>query len=313
MKRDLIISMMALRQVPPDAAFATVPILIEWPGRVPAGGGHPGWGALADSLRAPPWRKGELLPALLKRYERFIGSEIGRIAVVGFSAGANSGVRELLRNETDRSRIDFVASVDGMHPNFAPRPLGNVTDPRSNYADWSSEMGGLESFARRAASGGVGLVCTASDIPSPSPRVSSSSFALESLTLVSSPPQSAPDVPARWPLAVTSPLLKPGESYPKPTRTMGARDFVAFWYPKIGTSLNELKRTHILQAQIVAPDIVKSFLVARWNPSAVLPASFVPTSELEPFEPSPAKVSGIGAWAVPAGFALAGVAVSALL
>lgn len=70
-------------------------------------GGHPTWALKREGGRA--------LPALLRAAKAKCGGDtIGRVAVVGFSAG-RTGVQQLLTNAADRAAIDTVMDLDGLH------------------------------------------------------------------------------------------------------------------------------------------------------------------------------------------------------
>jgi hypothetical protein len=69
-------------------------------------GKHPSWTLKRENGRA--------LPALLRAARQKCGDTIGRVAVVGFSAG-RTGVQQLLTNAQDRAAIDTVLDLDGLH------------------------------------------------------------------------------------------------------------------------------------------------------------------------------------------------------
>lgn len=275
--RDVVISCMALRGVPDWLPWpGGVPSFIEFAGQMPAAGGHPTWGAVAQRYRDP---SGQLLPGLFRAYRAWLGFEladVGRIAVVGFSAGSNSGVRELLRNPVDRGRISFVAAIDGEHPNLAATPptdAQRATDPLSRYADFAGELGGLVDVATQAAlDAGPAVVVTASSVAAPSPVNSDTRSALFDLQwAVESGVQQAgrrvvpPTLDGAFPPNATSSYLHAGERYPQPFTVSGCRRFVALYYP--GT----VERDHVLQARIVAPDVLQAFCVPFWSRSAAAP------------------------------------------
>lgn len=167
---DVIISTMGLRSVSwwPGSRK---PYLVEWPGVISNAGGHPSWFAAATSLRRPD---GQLLPNLLARYNL---SGAKRIAVVGFSAGSNSGVRELIRNAEDRKRISFVGAFDGLHPVLSQQSTWNLQDPMSFFVS-PKQLEPWLAYMALAAAGRKGMVMTASSIPEPAPNLSTSKFAL---------------------------------------------------------------------------------------------------------------------------------------
>jgi len=304
MPNDVVISCWALKSLPDSASLLEhEPALFEW---------SPGtgtWGKAADAIRAPPWRKGRLLPALFKRYERFLGFDLdgaSRIAVFGFSAGSNSGVRELLRNPEDRARIDFVAAVDGLHPNIKPDRLGtplNLATPRDYFADWNAELEPFAAMAERAARHETMMIATASQVVPLGKYNAKTELALDALVA---------DVSSR--VAFVDPYIVPGfptdraeiragERHPVPVRGDGLGNFVCFWYS--GSD----KRAHVLQAQAVVPDIFRDYLVPSWTSGGFLPVGIR--------LPSPTGTPGAGGvssdFALGAGLALAaGIAIAVL-
>ncbi len=270
---DVLISCMALQSVPdwiawPDGA----PSLLEFAGQSPPGGGHPGWGATAARYRDA---SGQLLPNLFRAYARYLGFDVataGRVGVVGFSAGSNSGVRELLRNPRDRARISFVLAVDGLHPNLSAAGAGRISRTRTAaYADWSSEVGGLEDAATQAAlDAGPLVIVTASDVAASSSTNAKTASALSDLEWVvmnnvqlSGHRVVQPTVPGPFPPRTTSPVLRAGEAYPQPRFVSGCRRFVALYYD------GAQARDHVLQARIVTPDVLEAFCLPWWFPPSV--------------------------------------------
>lgn len=263
---DLVISCMALAKPPAGLVFPQGVQVLHWMPPVEAGK-HPSWTPQADAWRDPPYRKGRLLPNLLKQYGLNLES-FGRLAAFGFSAGANNGLRELLRNQEDRESFDAVFSVDGLHPNLRLVPAG--TGPRAKYAAWDQEMEPFADFATAAAFGERLAVFTASDVAAPSLTNAKTASAL--LDLVA-------DVQARLPPEVkwTGPIV-PAEAFPtspsspKPIHSAGSRNLSVWWYAGAD------KAAHIAQGKLVTADLWRDFLAYRWGASA--PAA-------EPAEPSP--------------------------
>lgn len=264
---DVLISCMGVRKLPDWLPWqGKPPVLLEWAGAMGAGG-HPGWAQVARRLRGPD---GSLLRNLLAQYRRFLGFDldgVDRIAVVGFSAGSNSGVRELLRSPLDRARISWVAAVDGMHPMWSlqnPTEAETEADVRKLYQDWPGQMDPFAQFALEASDlQGNGFVCTASQVAAPSSQVAPTSTAIHSLARWvlenRTGPRLPPDIPKTFPGRRSAPYLHPGELYPEPIAGDGAGPFVALWYQ--GSD----ERAHRLQAYVVVPDLLRSFLVPLWG------------------------------------------------
>lgn len=317
--RDLIISCAGLRRVPDWLPWSgEPPKLLEWPG-APTASGHPSWKVSARTLRDAD---GAILPTLLARYRRFLGFDlgsVGRIAVVGFSAGSNSGVRELLRSPLDRARVSFVAAIDGMHPMWARRRVRRSeleapapSDPESMYLDWTAQMQPFAAYALDAAQDqGGAMVATASQVrPSSGASVAPSYVALASLYqwVAQRSDATEPWLPPAFPPRSSSPTLQSGEDYPLPIQVQGARRFVALWYA------GQTTRAHELQAWVVVPDVLRSFLVPLWGGADPILVGDAP----EPVEPSalepPASSSpaGLPFW-TPAAFGAAAAVASAFV
>jgi len=300
---DVLISCMAIRKLPDWLPWSgSPPVCLEWSG-VPTESGHPSWQRAARGLRGAD---GAILPRLFARYRQYLGfglEEVDRIAAVGFSAGSNSGIRVLLESELDRARLDFVAAIDGMHPTLVERrgvhrPLSD--DPRSDFVAWDQQMGPFAAYADLAAQGQCGFVATASSVAPVSNSISTTAQALSALyawiSMVVGP--SSPNLPAMFPPRSESPKLRPGEQYPIPYQVQGVGDFVALWYP------GDQARDHVLQAQVVIPDVLRAFLVPRWGGQS---PGLVSSTEEPPSAPAP-TVSGLPdcsglALAVPAALA----------
>jgi hypothetical protein len=232
-------------------------------------------------------------------------SSVGRVAVVGFSAGSNSGVRELLRSPLDRARIDFVAAIDGMHPMFTHRRIRSAElEPEELYADWPGQMEPFAAYALEAAEdAGGAMVCTASQVRA-SPGVAPSYMALASLYQWVAARTSAhgPWIPEAFPPRSSAPALRVGEAYPTPLEEQGARRFVALWYP------GRTARDHQLQAWVVAPDVLRAFLVPLWGGAEpILVGRQPPPTEPAMITAAP-EVRGLPFWTPAALGALAGVA-----
>lgn len=258
-----------------------------------------------------------MLPRLLASYRRFLGfdlSGVGRIAVVGFSAGSNSGIRELLRSPLDRARISFAAAIDGLHPMWAQRRIRRSDEepapltPEERFADWPGQMEPFAAYALDAAQNqGGAMVITASQVAASSRKVAASSQALAYLWewVASRVGLPGPTVPGPFPPRSSSPKLRAGEPYPVPFATDGARSFVGLWYP------GRDRRAHALQAWIVAPDILRAFLVPLWAGAAPILIGDA-REPLEPADGSSSRGAGLPTWTAPALGAAAAVSLAAL-
>lgn len=253
---DLVISCMALPKPPPGVTFAEPLKVLHWMPPTEAGK-HPSWTPQADAWREPPYRKGRLLPNLCKQFGVSL-DKVNRIAAFGFSAGANNGLRELLRNKEDRERLDALFSVDGLHPNLRPVPLGE--GPRARYAAWDVEMEPFADFATAAAFGERLAVFTCSNVAAPSKVNAKTADALRDLSL----DVNLRTVDAKLPFS--PPLLPAGKfptspSSPKAKESTGQRGFSVWWYA--GTDA----AAHVTQGKIVTADLWRDFLVWVWSPS----------------------------------------------
>lgn len=285
---DLVISLMSLAKIPDGVTFEHPPAILHWMPSSTKPGSHPSWTADADKLREPPYRKGRLLPNLVKQFSKALGfgpADVNRICVVGFSAGANNGLRELLRNRDDREAIDVVFSVDGLHPNLRPVPLPGVDEWRAPYAAWDAEMEPFADFAVAAALGERVAVFTCSDVAAPSKVNAKTADALEDLLS-----DVAHRAAAHAPLA--DPIIPPGAfptapSSPKPKEYSGSRGFSIFWYA--GSD----KQAHITQGTTVTRDLWRDFLVWRWSPGTAETVSPGPISSTPPVAITPAGKSSV--------------------
>lgn len=254
---DLVISAYAINAATWAAAFPSGqrPRLIEWQGEQPPGGGHPSWARAAEALRGTD---GALLPGLLRS---FGASDSARIAVVGFSAGSNSGVRELLRSPLDRARIDAVFAIDGIHAQVrdekAPHP--------SAWADPTQVAGLLEMMM--AASKGRGLcVATSSDVARPCTTCAKTSWALGRLTAAVAASLDRSPSSVETFSAVSDPidptllaqLVALGE-----TEHARFANCWSLWFR--GTQGAD----HVRQAHQVLPLLLRSLLAPRWSAISV--------------------------------------------
>jgi hypothetical protein len=254
---DLVISAYALNATTFAAAFpdGKRPRLIEWPGEQPPGGGHPSWSRIAMAMRD---ENGDIIPALLRAYS---AQDSKRIAVVGFSAGSNSAVRELLRSPRDRRRIDAVFAIDGIH--------AQVRDESAAYphafAD-PSQPAGLLSMMMTAAQNQKLCVVTASDVAKPCSTCAKTSWALGRLTAVVAAsvdrlPSSVETFSATSdPIdsSLLAQLIALGE-----TEHARFGDSWSLWFKGAQGA------DHVRQAQQVLPLLLRALLVPRWSGLAV--------------------------------------------
>jgi hypothetical protein len=158
--KKFIISMMGLRSAPPGFEDWKI---IEWPGEGP---GHPSWFQKAARLR----RNGRLLPVLMEQFQIPADAEIG---AVGFSAGSNSGMREILRDSADRKRLSFAVAADGFHAAIKD-PRARTDDPRTWFFAFNEQVAPFANAALEAAKGGTPFVQTASTVAAPNKTMATS-------------------------------------------------------------------------------------------------------------------------------------------
>lgn len=236
-------------------SWPTVPGVIEWMPPNP-GGGHPSWQNDAFRLRDPA--TGRVVPRVLKM---FGASEPSKIAAFGFSAGANSGLREVLRSKEDREAISFCASIDGIHAvlsyagvNAMKTGTAAVSDPRAIFKYWDQQVSPLAEYALSAARGERILFVTGNNLAPPeTPEpVSSTPFGMKWIY--------------EW--------LKE-QSGVKPYNEKGARAFAdlgtpmpammfgrgqCYFFVYTGTR----REDHIEQANVIIPRILRSVLKPLW-------------------------------------------------
>lgn len=283
---------MANSKIPSGVLFEKPPAILLWMPEVTTPGTHPSWTTDADKLRDPPYRAGRLLPNLINWFSKSLGfnfDHVDRICAIGFSAGANNGLRELLRNKDDRERLDVLLSVDGMHPNLAPVAGATI---ESKYADWQKEMEPFADFATASALGERLAVFTASDVAAPAPTNAKTANALADLVHVVQGRVSP------W----VDPLIPPGvfpsaSSSPKPSASAGCRGFDVFWYA------GKDKQAHITQGTKVVADLWRDFLAWRWSPATAASGAPGPvSSSTPPASVVPAKSSSAPARVAQKGF-----------
>lgn len=151
----------------------TKPALIEWPGYFSKPGAHPSWESVAEPLRDG---SGQLLPNLLRKYGQ---PSPRRIAVIGFSAGSNSGLGQLLKHPADRAMVDFVGSFDGIHVYTGTTPPPPA-DPLA-YFKYREQISPWYDVMLAGARGEKGVVVTASDVAPPAVEFTKTRTALNAL------------------------------------------------------------------------------------------------------------------------------------
>ena len=246
--KPILLNLMALRQVPQgfDA--------IDWmpPATDYRTGGHPSWVADANRLRSGG---GPLLPALLRRYGR---PEDADVLAIGFSAGSNSGLRELLRDPQDREQLVGVVALDGLHSSLKTwvknGDLGSVRS-RSMYADWNGQMAPFEDYMRRAADGDKLMVATASNVAAPPGGISKTRNAwLDIITDLASLGVSVNPLDASIKETLTGTDGRPVSWYPAPGATVGDRGYALFFD-------GDQARDHVQQARLLGPWVLGKFVL----------------------------------------------------
>lgn len=222
------------------------PGLIEWSPTLSTTA-HPSWGN--DAQRFRDYGTGRLLTPILKRFGE---SRPERIALFGFSAGSNSGVRELLRNRTDREEISFTACIDGLHAHLKPKTLW-TDDPVSPFLDWESQLRPTAEQALRAARGECRMIITGNDLQEPIEGVGRTPFAMRKIYEW----VMTHDGVLPFNQALSRQFADAGS--PTPTFAFGAGELYCFGY--LGTQ----KRDHIEQAQTVIPRAIRMFLMPLWT------------------------------------------------
>ncbi len=240
----------------------TQPALIDWPGVRSSPAAHPSWSGPADALRGSD---GRLLPALLRKYGHASAS---RVACIGFSAGSNSGLSQLLRHPLDRAQIDFVGSFDGIHGYVGqyPPPQGNPLA----YFKFREQADPWLDFMRQAALGLKGCVITASNVAPPGADFTQTRLALTSL-LQALGTQLGRLSPGDTPWTSPPLLYRPGDA-PLPAATLAqVRESWGTTATATMGHLNALeapngdqKEDHIKQAKLIGP-LMLATLVPRWR------------------------------------------------
>lgn len=155
MASDLIISF--LSSVPADvmARFTNRPLTLAVPA-APVGHGRTFY---ADYLAGVRDGKGNVIPGLFRRAGGT--GPIGRVCVIGFSNGVDSGVSQVLEGN-DAQKIDVVGAFDGIHGSFFP---GTTQMNPAAYNKWIA-FGRLAAQKPPAENGPLLLVTHSSIEPS---------------------------------------------------------------------------------------------------------------------------------------------------
>jgi hypothetical protein len=193
------------------------------------GNNPPSWSSKAAQLRV----SGGYLDGILRGYSV---DPTAPIVGIGFSAGSNNGLRELVRDVVDRERIAGVIALDGLHWNVWDRALRSPT----NFKDWKREVAPFAHYAEMAANGVGWMVVTASSVASPGPSLTSTSEALDFL--------------ADWVGAEeVEPTITPS-ILPIKQRQVG--QFVAQWYPGVTGDMHRYQGGEVR-------DVVGSFVLTK--------------------------------------------------
>lgn len=126
MGTDFVVSFLSSVPASVQAQFQRPTKFLAVPA-APLGGGRKFY---ADYLQKHKDGKGNVIPGLFKAAGG--SGEIGRVAVIGFSNGCDSGVSQLLQCN-DARKIDFVGAFDGIHGSFVP---GTKRLSLSAYNQW---------------------------------------------------------------------------------------------------------------------------------------------------------------------------------
>jgi len=279
---DLIVSF--LSSVPKNilAKFTVPPLTLAVP-VAPVGHGRQFY---ADWLNGVRDGQGNVIPGI---YKKAGGTgAIGRVAVIGFSNGVDSGVSQVLE-ANDAQKIDFVGAFDGIHGSFVP---GTTTLLPSSYNKWIA-------YAIAAAStkdpDGPQMVVTHSSIEPPFPSTTETGNLIWNAVLGKIPQDYAStyyseldDIVYPGGMTIKS-IDTAGTGQPMPSWTWksfddgwyvrrNANGFSVFGWGDPGVSpKGRIKAAcrdrfnctadHIFQAQAVLPTILQAYLVERWNPS----------------------------------------------
>lgn len=247
---SLIFSCMALGQTSLSEldSWPARPGVIEWMPRQTKPGSHPSWKEDGFALRDPT--TGRIIPRLLRMFGR---NDPKAIAAFGFSAGSNSGVRELLRDSTDRESLSFVAAIDGLHAAMASPTIHKADDVTSYFLDWKGQVAPFAEYALRAARGQCTMVMTGNNLAEPARGLTRSPFAIRKVfEWVEKQSGVLP-----YDEAASRRFADLGE--PAPFNIFGAGKLYCFTYA--GTQ----KEDHRAQAKVIAPRILKNILLPLWT------------------------------------------------
>lgn len=292
MATDLIISFLSAVPAAIASRFNPAPLFLAVPA-APVGGGRPFYQSYLAGVRDG---QGRVVPGLFKK----AGGKgaIGRVAVMGFSNGVDSGVSQLLE-ASDAQKIDFVGCFDGIHGSFAQKP--NMAGQGGVLA--MATYNRFIAYARAAAavrssqSGGKAptMVITHSSIEPPFPSTTESANAIWAEVM-----RTAPADYEAWIWSELDDIAYPGGMTIKSVDTAGKggampswtwQSFSDGWYDRRvcnglsvfgwgdpGESLmhriqartrdryNETA-DHIFQAKAVLPAVLEQYLLRRWNPA----------------------------------------------
>ncbi len=281
MTTDLIVSF--LSGVPKDtlSKFATPPLTLGVPA-APIGHGREFY---ANWLQGVRDGKGNVIPGMFARAGG--KGDIGRVAIMGFSNGCDSGVSQVLE-ANDAQKIDFIGAFDGIHGSFS----GGSLFP-SAYNKWIA-------YAMLAAQSrdpdGPQMVVTHSSIEPAFPSTTETANLIWN-TVLGKIPQ---DYTSTY-FSELDKLVYPGGKTIKSINTSGVsgeampswtwQSFDDGWYvrrnangfsvfgwgdpgrsPKgriLAQCRDRFNNTadHVFQAEAVLPAILNAYLVTRWNPS----------------------------------------------
>lgn len=216
--------------------------------------------------------------------------EIGRVAVIGFSNGVDSGVSQVL-DASDAQRIDFVGAFDGVHGSFFPETTRLWP---TAYAKWIA-YGILAASARVSENRSPVLVITHSSIEPSFPSTTETAALIWDEVLKRAPADYESTYEGEldrltWPSGVTYSSVdtaSSGKVMPKWTWS----SFNDAWYVRRNANgmstfgwgdpgLSPQKRIHarcrdafnntadhLFQGKTVLPAILRAYLVSRWNPA----------------------------------------------
>jgi hypothetical protein len=296
MATDLVISF--LSSVPPDvlAKFEQRPLTYAAPA-APLGQGKTFYAGLLQSVRDGA---GRVIPGFFKK----AGGQgpIGRVAVMGFSNGVDSGVSQMLES-SDAQKIDTVLAFDGVHGSFAKIGGVPIKDPVSGlplmqpafYKQWIAAA--LRAAAQRPSDNPKApvMVVTHSSIEPDFPSTTETANLLWNEVLKQAPGDyeslywdELDSIVYPGGLTMHS-VDTAGSGHPMPAWTW--QSYADGWYdrrvcnglsifgwgePGMMPQRRVLARCrdtfnntadHLFQAKGVLPGILETYLVKRWNPT----------------------------------------------